>query len=142
MLFRTKCDGLSWAAPGRGKWGSLAWPMNVLTVNDQTTLLTWYRDAGGGAAWHHVVQPDDYEVFPYVEEVHETLGIVMQQCGEPEALTKAALRQRESETSAAIVSDFICCTRQPHVGSAAALRETLAIGLEPRSPLGGSNTVP
>jgi hypothetical protein len=86
-----------WATLGRNKWGALAWPLVGETRDDTFQLTFDISSANAGAHWHHVVDPNSYQVIPCIEEKRGDC-IVLQKSGEPESLPKSALRKPGSLT--------------------------------------------
>jgi hypothetical protein len=86
-----------WATLGRNKWGALAWPLVGETRDDTFQLKFDISSANAGAHWHHVVDPNSYQVIPCIEEKRGDC-IVLQKSGEPESLPKSALRKPGSLT--------------------------------------------
>ena len=92
MVFR-KRDAAQWFASCENmKWGTLAWPVDMLLSVDCPAAVSFRTTNGAAAQWHHILDVDAYAAVSYTAKRRD-VGVVLEFVGVEEPLAKAALRQ-------------------------------------------------
>ena len=95
-LLSRVADGKVVASLGNARWAWLAWPVVQVSV-DADQRRVWQLKPTGAIEWHHLTNPDQWQVLPFACHVAEC-GIAMKQEAEPVSIIKHCLLQKHCLT--------------------------------------------
>ena len=65
MVFRKRDEAQWFASCENMKWGTLAWPVDMLLSVDCPAAVSFRTTNGAAAQWHHILDVDAYAAVSY-----------------------------------------------------------------------------